>query len=248
MVELIEYINGILTILFVIISVAIGLIIISKYRKKKERQYLYFGLFWAGMTTPWWPQIVIFINFLLTGTVIQMTFWVILGVAFLPFTVIVGIMAYLIVLPIEENKKQIIRVITYSPNIIYEIFLLFAIFLGNIEIWIAEHDPLGEEGAFVIDWSYLSIPYFILSLIFFLIFGLWFSRLSMKSDNPEVKLKGKFLFIAFISFAVGTMIDFIIPSPYIYMVARLILLSSSIEFYAGLLLPRWIANLLIERE
>jgi len=240
MVDFIEYINGILTILFVVISVLIGLIIINKYREKKQTQFLYFGLFWAGMTTPWWPQIVIFLNFLITGTVIEMDFWVILGVAFLPFTVIVGIMAYLIVLPINPNKKNIIRAVTYTPNILYEIFLLIAIFSNNITIWIADHDPFAVGGAFIIDWSYFSIPYFILSLIFFLIFGIWFSRLSMKSDNSDVRLKGKFLFIAFISFAIGTMIDFIIPDPIIYTIARLILLSSSLEFYMGLLLPKWV--------
>ncbi|MBD3196992.1 MAG: hypothetical protein GF317_18205 [Candidatus Lokiarchaeota archaeon] len=246
MVELIEYANGILTILFVILSIIIGIAIINKYREKRQKEYLYFGLFWAGMTTPWWPQVVIFINFLITGTIIEMDFWVILGVAFLPFTVIIGIMAYLIVLPVKPERKNLIRVVTYTPNVIYEVFLIAAVILGNIEIWIADHDPtvLGEE--FVIDWSLYSVPYFILSLIVFLIFGLWFSRLSMKSESKEVRVKGKFLFTAFISFALGTMVDFILPYPIVYFIARFILLSSTIEFYIGLLMPQSLKRVLVK--
>lgn len=248
MVDLIEYINGFFTIIFVVITILIGLIIINKYRERREqRQFLYFGLFWAGMTTPWWPQAAIFINFLISGVIIEMDFWMIIGVAFLPFTVIIGIMAYLIVLPIEESKKNPIRIITYTPNIIFEIFLVFAIILQKIPEWVADHEPFNEGGAFVIDWSLYSVPYFILSLIVFLIFGIYFSKLSMEADKPELKLKGKFLFIAFISFATGTMIDFIIPNPIVYLIARLILVSSSIEFYIGLMLPRWISKILIKQ-
>jgi len=248
MVQLIEYFTQVLTILFVVISIIIGILIIAKYREKKRREFLYFGLFWAGMTTPWWPQVVIFFNYLITGNIIEMDFWVILGVAFLPFTVIIGVMAYLIVLPIDPDKHTIIKVITYTPNVIYEIFLILAIILGRITEWIADHDPMAEGGEFLIEWSLFSVPYFILSLIYFLIFGIWFSRLSMKAENPEVKLRGKFLLIAFISFAVGTMIDFIIPNTTVYLIARLILLSSTIEFYFGLILPKSVLKIFIKEE
>lgn len=248
MVQLIEYITQILTILFVVISIIIGLLIITKYREKKRQEFLYFGLFWAGMTTPWWPQVAIFITYLFTGAIIEMDFWVILGVAFLPFTVIIGVMAYLIVLPINPDKRKIIKVITYTPNVIYEIFLILAVILGRITEWVADHNPMAEGGEFLIKWSLFSVPYFILSLIFFLIFGIWFSRLSMEAENPELKLRGKFLFIAFISFAVGTMIDFIIPNTTVYLIARLILLSSTIEFYFGLILPKMVSKIFLKEE
>jgi hypothetical protein len=74
--------------------------------------------------------------------------------------------------------------------------------------------------------------------------GIPFSRVSLRSEDPEIKMKGKFLLIAFISFSVGTVLDFAIPSPITYLIARLILLSSSLEFYIGLVLPRWAKRVL----
>jgi hypothetical protein len=101
-------------------------------------------------------------------------------------------------------------------------------------------DPL------TIEWSIFSQIYFIINLVLFLVTGVLFSRKSLQSESREIRFKGKLLMAAFISFTIGTVIDFAIPNPLTYIIARLILLSSSVEFYIGFLLPERIKRLLFK--
>lgn len=82
-----------------------------------------------------------------------------------------------------------------------------------------------------------------------LITGLLFSRESLRSNNPENKLKGKFIAAAFISFIVGGVFDAFLPLDIITMlIYRIILISSSIEFYFGLFLPNWMKKSFIKEK
>lgn len=235
--DLLEILHGSLTIVFVVISIILGIRIASRYPKLKRNEFLLFGIFWIGMTTPWWPNIITFIAVLFTGGSIPLTIYVVLGIAFLPITITIGLIAFLKVLPISKGKRNAFFAIDVCVNIAYEIY--FFIFLFYDLSFIATYQEI-----FVLDWSIPSQIYFIFSLIVFLLVGIPFSRVSLRSDVPEIKMKGKFLLIAFISFSIGTVLDFAIPSQITYLIARLILLSSSLEFYIGLVLPRWTKRLL----
>jgi hypothetical protein len=82
-----------------------------------------------------------------------------------------------------------------------------------------------------------------------LITGTLFGRKSLRSDNPEIKLKGKLLIIAFWSFFIGAIFEIISHiSIIILIVGRIILISSAIEFYSGFLLPNWMKKLLLSKE
>ena len=70
-----------------------------------------------------------------------------------------------------------------------------------------------------------------------------FSIKSIKVDDPEVKLKGKFLLIGFLSFSAASIMDALIADQLIILlIARLILISSAIEYYLGFFLPKALAN------
>jgi len=235
--NLLEILHGTLTIVFVIISILIGLRIISRYFKLKKSQFLLFGIFWIGMTTPWWPNIITFIMVLVTGGTIDIAFYVVLGIAFLPITITLGLIAFLKVLPLKRKNKKIFFTIDVSANLAYEVYFFISLYI-DLSL-IAKYEEI-----FILEWSIPSQIYFIFSLIVFLLVGIPFSRVSLHSEDPEIHMKGKFLLIAFISFATGTVLDFAIPSPITYLIARLILLSSSLEFYIGLILPKWAKKIL----
>ncbi|MHA1489264.1 MAG: hypothetical protein ACTSRI_06380 [Promethearchaeota archaeon] len=85
-------------------------------------------------------------------------------------------------------------------------------------------------------------------MLIILITGLLFGRETFKSDDPEIKLKGKMLILAFPSFAIGAILDATIPFTAITLIiVRLILISSSIEFYGGFILPKWMKKLLLKQ-
>jgi hypothetical protein len=71
----------------------------------------------------------------------------------------------------------------------------------------------------------------------------------MKIDNPETRLKGKLLLVAFPSFAVGALLDSMIPtSPLTLIILRSILILSAIMFYTAFMLPNWIKKLFIKQK
>lgn len=240
-IELLDTIHGIFTLIFVIISIITGAIIVSKYFKFRKSQFLLFGLFWIGLTTPWWPTVIIFLITLVATAPVSIEAFIVGGIAFLPITIILGLIAFLKVLPKKKSTKSLILILSLIINISYEIFLFIFLFIDISLI------ATPGTSIFMINWSIPSQVYFILSLMFFLYVGLSFSITSIKTDDPIIKLKGKFLLIAFLSFTIGTVLDFAIPITLTYVIARIILFTSTLEFYIGLMLPKFIEKIFIKR-
>jgi len=93
----------------------------------------------------------------------------------------------------------------------------------------------------------LIINLFLFSLlILFIITGTMLARESLKSDDPEVKLKGKLLFLAFYSFIIGSILDiFSSTSILLLTIARIVLISSAFTFYGGFILPNWMKKIFL---
>ena len=101
-----------------------------------------------------------------------------------------------------------------------------------------------------VDVSYKSfiMVYLLSFLLIFVISGLLFARLSLKSDDPEVKFKGKMLGGAYVTFLIGSVLDSSVPiSGFIIIFTRLILILSAFFWYAGFFLPRWIKKLFLKK-
>jgi hypothetical protein len=126
--------------------------------------------------------------------------------------------------------------------LIYEIILVTALIM-NPEI-------IGTlEGMF--DSSHTIIPnvFRIFGIFVVLITGTIFAWKSMKSEDPSVMWKGRFILIAMISFTIGAFLDAVLTfSALELVIVRLLLISSSIEFYLGFFLPDPIAKILIKEE
>ena len=80
-----------------------------------------------------------------------------------------------------------------------------------------------------------------------LIPGILIARESLKSDDKEIKLKGRFLLAAFISWTIGAIMDAALqPNIITLTIARLILISSALEFYTGFLLPEKVKKIFLK--
>jgi len=80
-----------------------------------------------------------------------------------------------------------------------------------------------------------------------MITGILFARESLRSESLEMKIKGKFLIIAFLSFTIGAFLDsLILRGAFTVILTRLILISASIEFYFGFILPNWVKKIFIK--
>ena len=142
------------------------------------------------------------------------------------------------------KKKQKLVLISISV-ITFIFYIMFFYFLFTNPILVGEKiSPVDTKGN-----NWVLLLYLVLFILIFLITGVKFSLKTITIDNPETKLKGKLLLIAFISFSIGSVLDSMVPSTALTLIIfRLILISSAIEFYGGFILPKWIKKFLLKQS
>lgn len=237
-----ETLNGVFSLIFVVISIFIGLTIISKYPKSKNRTVILVGLVWLGIVSSWYASSSSFLVALITGGdgfVSAPPYYFIIGASPLPITAFIWMVAFTDLL--YRDKKKIILLIIGITGIIFEIALFTLLLI--------DHDLVGTVSSPVdAEYEFFVTSYQIFLVLLVLLSGILFARESLKSDTPEIKLKGKLLLAAFLSFVIGSILEILSGiSIAILIIARLLLISSSIEFYGGFILPLWVQKLFLKK-
>lgn len=235
-----EFINGLFSLIFVSISVMVGLIIASRFLKYKDRNLLLVGAAWIFICEPWWAVSINFLLILFTGQILPLEIYLLIGYAFVP----VALESWIIALTnLKYKKKQVTIIISITIiNVLYEVLFFYFFFTDIAMIGIL-------QGPVDLKYGIFLMSYLLIVLIIAIVTGILFARTSMKSDNPEIKLKGKFLLMAFIFYFIGSV--FSIFSSYsitLLILARIITILASIEFYCGFILPNWIKRLFLKQE
>ncbi|MHA1254295.1 MAG: hypothetical protein ACTSPS_01725 [Promethearchaeota archaeon] len=238
----IELINGLMSILFVSISIILGATIVSRYFKHKQRTLLLVGLTWIGLISTWYSSSLAVLLILTTGEGISDELYMFLGNGLIPITAILWMIALTDLLVSNKEKQKLILLIIGIYSALFEIYYLYFLFTNP--------SMLGEVLS-PVDASYgMIVTIYQLSMVILMIItGTLFGRKSLRSDNPEIRLKGTLLIIAFWSFFIGAIFEIVSHiSIIILIVGRLILISSAIEFYSGFLLPNWMKKLFLTKK
>ncbi len=249
--NIVDFLQGSLSLIFVIISLIIGVSIISKYGKNKNRLYILVGLCWLMLSTLWLPEAVSFLMDLFIQQTLALDMHLILGNVFVPIALICWIIAYTDM--VNKEKQKIPIALTLIFCVVFEVLFFYHFFLDiNLIGEISLLRPFSAD---------LGIFLAILLLISFLIIfvtGISFARKSIKSENKEVRLKGKLLQFAFVAFTIAAVLEKIARSilvgtifpladalflSVVLVVVRVLLISSTIAFYGGFLLPSWIKKI-----
>jgi hypothetical protein len=211
-----------------------------KYINYRRRELLLVGITWILLVSPYWPDAINFIMVLWYGILLDITIYFFLANALIPLIHITWIIAFTDFL--YKEKQKIILLIFTTEALIFEVFFLYYLIL----------DPslIGTQLApFYVEWSEFVVFYLIFSIAVFLITGLLFARESLRSENAEVRLKGKFLVIAFVSFAIGTFIDAMGSLTEITLVlARTFVIIGAFMFYIGFTLPTFIKEIFVKED
>lgn len=240
-----EVLTGSLSLVTVVISTIIGLRIVSKYFAHKRRELLLVGFTWILLCEIWWSSAFSFLAALFTGVGFTPELYFTLGNLFVPVALIFWLTAYTDFL--YKTKQKLILLIATITGLIYYFVFFYFVFNDVAVIGIMFNSVDAEYKLF-------PLVYLISVLLVFLITGINFARVSIRSDNVEIKLKGKFLLIAVSLFTVGAALDGLKPFLFgsilnvILIINRIILILSSLAFYSGFLLPRWIKELLLKEE
>ncbi|MCK4380468.1 MAG: hypothetical protein KAW51_04960, partial [Candidatus Lokiarchaeota archaeon] len=186
-VSLLDTINGVCSLIFVAISLLVGFIILSRYFKYKERIYFFVGMTWILLSCPWWSSSLSFLVALSNGVGITPEVYFTIGNILVPFALIFWLLTFTEFL--YTKKRKLILLIFALSGLIFEI--LFFTFLFVEPNLIGELNPPVD-----VRYNSFIMIYLISYLLIFVITGLLFANLSLKSKDPEVKLKGKLLIIA----------------------------------------------------
>ncbi len=233
-----EVLQGIFGLIWVIIGIIIGVRIIIKALLLKRNELITVGLTYIFATSAWWGVVVQFLTYSFFNIKLDAFSYLFIANIFIPLALICWIYSFCQI--INPKLKKNLFVIYFIISIIWLVFLLSSLLI-NTEL-------VGTlEGIFDSKHSTIALIFIFFSIISFLFTGVYFSLISMKIGDPEIKWKGRFLFIAWISFTIGAILDAALTlTPITLIIVRLILISSSIAYYFGFFLPKKLANFLIK--
>jgi hypothetical protein len=196
------------------------------------------GTTWIFISEPWWPSSISFLIALSNGIGIPPEVYFLIGNVLVPLAIVLWLLAFTEFLYSEKRKLflSIFAIIGTTFEILFFVFL----FLNP--------SLIGElNGPVDVNYKSFIMIFLIIFLLIVVITGFLFANLSLKSKDPEVKLKGKLLVIAYIAFAVGALLDASVPlnEPTIVII-RILLIVSAICWYGGFLLPKWMKKFLLK--
>ncbi len=238
--SLLDTLNGVFSLIFVAISLLVGFIILSRYFKYKERIYFLVGATWLLIASPWWPSSLSFLVALSNDVGISPEAYFLIGNTLVPLAIILWLLAFTEFL--YSEKRKLILLIFAVIGTIFEITFFISLFMNP--------DFIGRLNP-PVDASYKSFVmiFLLLFLSIVVVTGFLFANLSLKSKDPEVKLKGKLLVIAYITFSVGALLDSSIPlNEVLIIITRIILILSATCWYGGFLLPKWMKKYLLKKK
>jgi len=239
--ELIEIINGILMIILCSISISVGLKIASTYFKNKEINYVYAGLFWIGLVCPWYPGSISFLMYIFSGTVLTEEQYFIIGNVGAPIAITCWIAAFTGFF--YKNTQKVI----VTLFIIYDI-IFYTLFFVALSIDPRLIGVLKGQNHIDVDYSFYVMIYYATLLIIILITGILFARASIQSKNPEFKLRGYFLLIAFVFYVIGGFIDaFTTANLSFLLLQRIFQILSVLAFYIAFILPESVKRLILKQ-
>ena len=234
----IEIFDGILTLIYVIIGLFVGLLIILKYIKIKNRLFLFVGFSLVGLASTWYAKVVSFVRSLIVGTGLPLQGYAIIACAFLPLTISIWLIAFTDLLGIKQRNK--IHIIFAILGILFEIYLF--------SFLIIDPNVIGElEGNIDVDFGLVVTLYQFFLVFIVLITGTILARDSLTSEKHDIRFKGWFLIFSIYSFVGGAILEiFSSASIVILILAKIALVASALEFYCGFFLPTWVKNLLLK--
>ncbi|MBY8978877.1 MAG: hypothetical protein KGD72_00670 [Candidatus Lokiarchaeota archaeon] len=249
--DIVDILQGSLSLIFVIISFIIGVTIISKYGKIKNRIYILVGLTWLTLSTLWLPEASSFLMSLFIQRTLAIEWYFILGNVFVPVALICWVTAYTDM--VNKDKQKIAIVLILIFGVVFEVLFFYNFFLDINLIGV-----ITLSRPFSADLGYFLAILLLISFLILFVTGFKFARKSIKSENKEVRLKGKLLQFAFIAFTIAAVIEktarsiligTVFPDPTILLfsvmlvVMRLLLIASAFAFYGGFLLPNWMKKI-----
>ena len=233
-----DIINGIIGLCAIIISFYVALRIFLKGFEYRNRNFILVGITGFLMSEPWWHSILSFLLEISFGFRLPGEIGNIIGIVFQP----IGIFTWLFAFTDLVYKKQ--------QKIILALFLVYSIIFEIAFFIVFTNDPSLNGTFYGIHSGIIPTGFMFSFLIIILVSGILFARESIKADDPEIKMKGRLIQFAIISYCIAAVLDAGVImfrfTPFLLISNRIVLILSAVAFYGGFLLPDWMKKILIK--
>ena len=236
--QLIDFINGITTSIFVVVCIITGLRIGLKYRKEKLKVFILFGITWAGQVIIYYP--------------ITPSFWGIIffgqGLSIFEYLFIASLAPIIVTVAAWAFSELVFK--PYQKTIVGFTFIVSAISL-IVFMFNTFNNPilLGHlEGVVSLRYGNIVLLYLLTMSIMGITMGYLFYRQSKDAPEPEVRIKGILIWIAFITFFGGGLLDGFLPLSIItIIISRIALIVGSTMYFFGFFPPEFALDYMRER-
>jgi len=249
--KIVDYLQGSFSLIFVLISLIIGFIILSKYPKYKSRLYILVGISWIGVANPWFPDSISFVMNIFLQQSLSIEWYFIIGNCFLPIALLAWFTA--ITDMIGKKKQKLVIILTILLSIAFEVVFFYLFFTDITAIGV-----INPSRPFTVNFGDFILIYLVIVIISMFTTGIIFAQKSVKSADKEVRVKGKLLRAAFITFTIAAVFDSLLGTIFedptdpllaiMVVIVRVLLIISAIEFYGGFLLPKWMHTIFIREK
>jgi hypothetical protein len=198
------------------------------------------GLVWLFLSSPWWGNAISFFTWMIYEQEVNVFLDLFLGNVFLPIALVSWV--YIFTNFVYKDLKEKVVKTYLAISGVYEFFLIVFFFI--------DYKIIGDSTArFNTEHNIYPFIFQIFAILTALITGIIFARVSMKSPDPKNKWKGRFLFVAFVSFTIAATFDAAIPMNALTLVIiRSILILSAIWYYLGFFIPDKMVKFLIRED
>jgi len=233
-----EIIQGFVGIVNLVITIFVGLKILSKYFRHKKVELFTVGLMMIFVTSAWWGSAFTFIFYVLFDYELSDVAYIFISYGLVTITSIFWLYSFgYLVYP---KSKWKITGTWLAICIVYTIFFMYFLFTNPslLAIRVTRFDSETQ--------TFVSV-YVLLSLLTSLITQYIFFKKSSASEDNRVIWKGRLIFFGFILFLIGGILDSVVQlTPITLLLTRMLLVASSIISYFGWIMPDRVANWLVK--
>lgn len=126
----IEFLNGVFSLIGLIIAFILGIKIIIKYFTFKRKEFILIGTVFILLTEPWWPSIILFLSLMIFGYYIKLEIILLIGNILLPITTLLWLIAFNYLLN-YKRKKEVYELFIILGTL-FEIFLFYYLFTNPL--------------------------------------------------------------------------------------------------------------------
>ena len=228
-------VNGSLALLTVLFGIFIGIRFLLAYKTYKRIELFIMGFVSILLTEVWWAPSISFFYFMFTGQSLPDAAYFTIGYAFIPIVIFLWLIVFTNL--IMKNRQKIILLIFTIYSLIYEIIIVFFLLTDTSQIG-KVLTPV--DSSLTVLFSLYSFVWILIALIT----GIIFSRESMQSSDPNIRLKGRLLLYGFVIWSMVAIIDGLVSNIIALFVVRFFLMLSVILLYGGFMLPDWMKKLI----